>query len=88
MELLKEQHRQEREDSGIRNSVEGKFGEAKRTYGLNRIMTRLESTSETVIVMHILVMNLEKRLQVLFTQFLRKWFWVATLGYIADLMTV
>lgn len=87
-ELLKEQHRQEREDSGIRNSVEGKFGEAKRTYGLNRIMTRLENTSETVIAMHILVMNLEKRLRVLIAQFFRRLFWATKLVYIADLMTV
>lgn len=36
--VLKEQHRQEREDAKIRNGVEGKFGEGKRFYGLARIM--------------------------------------------------
>ena len=30
-ELLKEQKRQERMDAGIRNAVEGKFGEGKRS---------------------------------------------------------
>lgn len=67
-ELLRQQYRQERQDSGIRNAVEGKFGEGKRFYGLNRIMARLQSTSETVIAMQLLVMNLEKRLRSLFVQ--------------------
>jgi IS5 family transposase len=67
-ELRRQQYHQEREDSSIRNAVEGKFGEGKRFYGLNRIMTRLQSTSETVIAMQLLVMNLEKRLRSLFVQ--------------------
>lgn len=71
-ELYKEQRKQEVEDSKIRNSVEGKFGEAKRAYGLNRLFTRLKETSETVIALNILVMNLEKRLRVLFVQFLKR----------------
>ena len=72
--LLKEQRRQERKESGIRNSVEGKFGEGKRVYGLDRLMTRLEDTSETVIAITILVMNLEKRLRVLIVQFFKRLF--------------
>jgi hypothetical protein len=34
---LKEQLRQERQDTGIRSAVEEKFGEGKRIYGLNLI---------------------------------------------------
>ncbi len=30
-----------RENEKIRNRVEGKFGEGKRKYGLNKIMTKL-----------------------------------------------
>ena len=67
-ELLRQQYRQERLDSGLRNAVEGKFGEGKRFYGLNRIMARLQSTTGTVIAMQLLVMNLEKRLRSLFVQ--------------------
>lgn len=82
-ELRRQQYHQEREDSSIRNAVEGKFGEGKRFYGLNRIMTRLQSTSETVIAMQLLVMNLEKRLRSLFVQIfkvqLKRYFWVAQL---------
>lgn len=51
-ELFKEQQRQERHDTSNRNSVEGKFGEGKRIYGLNRIMTRLKETSDTVIALN------------------------------------
>ncbi|GMA60037.1 IS5 family transposase [Alicyclobacillus fastidiosus] len=57
---------QEREDVGERNAVEGKFGEAKRNYGLGLIRARLRQTSETVIALQLLVMNLEKRLRLLF----------------------
>ena len=39
--LYDEQKRQERAEAGERNAVEGKFGEAKRCYTLNRVMTRL-----------------------------------------------
>ena len=74
-ELLKEQHRQERQDTGIRNAVEGKFGEGKRLYGLNRIMTHLQETSETVIAIQLLVINLEKRLRLLLFKFFRVQFW-------------
>lgn len=73
-EILKEQKKQERQDAGIRNSVEGKFGEGKRSYGLGRIMARLKETSETVIAMQLLVMNLERRLRILLLQFLRTYF--------------
>lgn len=41
-------------------------GEGKRIYGLGLIRTRLRETSETVIAMQLLVMNLEKRLRLFF----------------------
>lgn len=70
-ELCAEQKRQERKDAGDRNAVEGKFGEGKRGYGLNRIMCRLEETSETQIVLIFLVMNLNKILRDLFCAFFK-----------------
>ncbi|TCL53425.1 IS4 family transposase, partial [Hydrogenispora ethanolica] len=76
-EVLKEQLRQERQDTGIRNAVEGKFGEGKRFYGLNRIMAHLLETSETVIAMQLLVMNLEKRLRLLWFIFFKVRFGLA-----------
>lgn len=56
--ISKEQKKQAREDEIIRNTIEGKFGVGKRRYGLNRIMTKLSQTSETVISMSFLVMNI------------------------------
>ena len=62
----REQKKMEQQDMGERNAVEGKFGEGKRIYGLGLIRTRLRQTSETVIAIQLLIMNLEKRLRLLF----------------------
>jgi len=69
-ELTKEEKRQIREDSRVRNSVEGKFGQGKRRFGLSRIMAKLRETSESVIWINIIVMNLERRLAVLLFYFI------------------
>jgi hypothetical protein len=53
----------ERPDSAARNAVEGKFGEGKTGYGLDRIMARLKETSETVISIAFLCMNLNRKLR-------------------------
>lgn len=58
--------KQERIDASERNQIEGKFGEGKRRFGLGRIQARLANTSQTVIALQFLVMNLERRLRILF----------------------
>ena len=60
--------RQERQDAAQRNEIEGKFGEGKRKFGLGRIQARLANTSQTVIALQFLVMNLERRLRILLCQ--------------------
>lgn len=45
---------------GERNPIEGKFGQAKTAYGLDRIHARLIGTSESMIASIILVLNLVK----------------------------
>ena len=45
---------------GERNPIEGKFGQAKSTYGLGRIKARLADTSQSWIASIILVLNLVK----------------------------
>lgn len=45
---------------GERNPIEGKFGQAKNAYGMNRIKARLKGTSQTWIASIILVLNLVK----------------------------
>ena len=45
---------------GERNPIEGKFGQAKTAYGLNRIRAKLANTSESWITSIIMVLNLVK----------------------------
>lgn len=45
---------------GERNPIEGKFGQAKTAYGMNRIKARLSQTSESWIASIVLVLNLIK----------------------------
>jgi len=58
-----EDRKQASVDEAFRNGVEGKFGQAKRRFGLGRIMTKLASTSSAQISLSFLVMNLEQALR-------------------------
>lgn len=58
--------RQRRQDEIDRIPVEGKFGEGKRRYGLDRIMAKGPQTSEAVIGVIFIVMNLSKWLRKFF----------------------
>src|SRR5690606_2051851 len=58
--------KQERQDAAERNQIEGKFGEGKRKFGLSLDRARLANTSQTVIALQFMVMNLERRLRILF----------------------
>lgn len=73
--LYHQQCKLERSEAGERNAVEGKFGEGKRTYNLGRIKMRLQETSEAVIHLVFLVMNLEKRLRAFLRLFLESLYW-------------
>lgn len=66
---IKKIKRQQQQDEIDRIPIEGKFGQSKRRFGLNRIMAKLANTSETVIAITFIVMNLEKWLQKLFFGF-------------------
>jgi transposase, IS5 family len=67
--ISKEAKKQARLDEAIRNCIEGKFGEAKRRFSLNRVMTKLTNTSETAIAISFLVMNLSTLLRQFFIFF-------------------
>ena len=54
---------QAREDERIRNYIEGKFGQGKRRFTLNKIMSKLPSSSATTIAIIFLVMNLSTLLR-------------------------
>ena len=64
--------KQQRLDERIRIEIEGRFGTAKRRYGLDKIMTKLRKTSETTIALILFVMNLDKILRDLLSS-LQEW---------------
>lgn len=51
---------QAREDEKLRVQIEGKFGQAKRRFGLNRVMAKLADTATSAIAITFLVLNLER----------------------------
>ncbi len=68
--ISKEKKKQALGDEIIRNAIEGKVGQGKRRFSLNRVMAKLDNTSETVIAQTFLVMNLSTWLPQVFCVFL------------------
>ena len=68
-ELLAEEKRQFLDDQRQRNAVEGKIGQCKRRFGLGLIREKLAVTQGATIALNVLVMNLEKLLELLFVLF-------------------
>ena len=62
-EELKAEKKRQRQDELDRIPVEGKFGSAKRKGTLDRIMAKLAHTSESVIHVDIIVLNLDTLLR-------------------------
>jgi transposase, IS5 family len=58
-----------RQDELDRIAIEGNFGEGKRRYGLGLIKEKLQETSETTIMINLIVMNLAKGYRDLFVIF-------------------
>jgi transposase, IS5 family len=54
------------EDIGVRNQIEGRFGQGKRRFSLGLIKSKLAETAETSIAITFLVMNLEHLLRPFF----------------------
>jgi hypothetical protein len=50
--------KQAQEDEKARQAIEGKFGQAKRSFNLDRVMAKLDNTSKTTIAIAFLVMNI------------------------------
>ena len=61
--VSKETKKQALDDERFRNGIEGKFGQAKRRYGLNCIMAKLSETAKTSIAITFLVINLSTLLR-------------------------
>ena len=65
MTLRKKQKEIQRQDEALRNAVEGRFGVGKRKYKLDKILTKIKGSSETLIALVFMVMNLEKAIALL-----------------------
>ena len=65
MTLRKKQKEIQRQDEAVRNAVEGRFGVGKRKYKLDKILTKIKGSSETLIALVFMVMNLEKAIALL-----------------------
>ncbi len=82
--ISKEAKKQAVDDERFRNVIEGKFGQAKRRYSLNCIMSKLPSTSETSIAIIFLVMNLSRLLRQVNCLFLSLFLNLSKLGFLID----
>ena len=73
---LQQERRIHRQDEIDRIAIEGKFGQGKRRFTLDRIMAKLARTSEATIAISFIVMNLERILSILLyflLCFCRRW---------------
>lgn len=70
-EQVKNARQQAQDEATARLAVEGQFGQGKRRFGLDRLMAKLARTSETMIHVSCLVMNLEH----LLTRAVCSWLW-------------
>lgn len=68
-ELSKYEKIKLQKEKNERNQVEGKFGQGKQKYKLNKIMAKLSSTSESWIAAILFVMNILKLSKDIFYQF-------------------
>ena len=60
-------------ERGIRNQIEGKFGQGKNAYELNKVRTRTSKTSESWIACIVFIMNLIKFDQDILLNFFDEW---------------
>ena len=68
--ILRAKRKQEQRDESIRQAIEGVFLVSKRRYGLDCGYEKLKITSETTIMVNMLVMNVEKILKDLYAMIL------------------
>jgi IS5 family transposase len=74
-ELMAAEKQQFIDDQRQRNAVEGKIGQGKRRFGLSLIREKLPATQGSTIALNVLMMNLEKLLELLFVLF-RSWLYL------------
>ena len=73
-ELRRQEQHLEWIESGERGDIERRFGIDKRCYSLGCITAKLQHTSEVMIYLSVLMLNLQKRLRLLLRMFFRFYF--------------
>lgn len=68
------QKQKQRKEKNERNHIEGKFGQGKAGYNMNRIMARLASTHQSWVASIVFVMNILRAMQDLFCQIFKELF--------------
>lgn len=68
--ISKEKKKQAQLDERLLNYIEGKFGQTKRRFSLDKVMAKLSETSLTAIAITFLVINLSTLLKEAFSLFL------------------
>ncbi len=77
-DISQQQKKQAQNDERFRNAIEGKFGQAKRRFSLNLVMTKRQETSEVSIALTFLVLNLSTLLRQFCSLFLSFWLSIRT----------
>jgi transposase, IS5 family len=67
--LTKAERKRNRKEHGMRNAIEGKFGQGKNGYGLNKIRAKKPDTSESWIMSIFFVMNILRFIEQVATNF-------------------
>ena len=65
--LSRYQKEKQRKEKAERNQIEGKFGQGKAGYNLNKIKAKLESTHESWVASIVFVMNILKAMKDIFS---------------------
>ncbi len=86
--VSRETKKQAQDDERFRNAIEGKFGQAKRRYSLDCIMSKLASTSETSIAITFLVINLSTLLRQVYCLFMSLFLNPSKLGFKNDFFII
>jgi hypothetical protein len=79
-EELAAENKRRKSEQRRRNRIEGSFGVGRRRYGLGRVRTRLEATSETTICMAFFAMSIAAYLAACFVQKMKQW-WRLKVAY-------
>lgn len=63
------QKEKQRREKNERNQIEGKFGQGKAGYNMNKIMARLADTHESWVASIVFIMNILRAMEDIFLQF-------------------